>query len=122
MSVPRFRSVGSVTLNVTRQTQGSYSNTSFDYTAGTTSTLTIKANVQPATKYQTLQLPEADRTKASIAIWTVSELRVQREGTGGNGADLISWNGEVWEVMQVERWQMGVLDHYHAIAVRRERT
>ena len=67
-------------------------------------------------------LPEADRSKECIKIYTTSELLQRKEGASPNEGDLISWDGKLFEVMKVVHYQMGILDHYRAVAMRKEIT
>ena len=110
---------GSVQLDLTRSAPGSYVNGK--WVEGTTSVVTIKANVQPVIKSTDLSmLPEGDRAKAALEIYSPDEIRMLKEGTNGYIADRFTWNGEEYEVMKAVRWQMGHLDHVHAIAKRVE--
>lgn len=110
---------GSVQLTLTRSTAGSY--VSGKYVAGTTSTVVIKANVQPVIKSTDLSmLPEGDRAKAALEIYSPNEIRMLKEGAASQQADKFQWNGEWYEVMKAVRWQMGRLDHYVALAKRVE--
>lgn len=110
---------GSVQLNLTRTSPGGYVNGK--YVEGTTSVVTIKANVQPIVKSTDLSmLPEGDRAKAALEIYSPDEIRMLKEGANGYIADRFVWNDEEFEVMKAVRWQMQHLDHFHAIAKRVE--
>lgn len=83
----------------------------------------ILANVQPVLKSTATQmLEQIDRSKAVLELYSKDEIRMRREGSGGWNADRFTWNGELFEVMKVVHWNMGVLDHYHAVAMRVELT
>jgi hypothetical protein len=120
MLTPRFLSVGSVTVTVKRKTAGSYVNSRWQ--DGTESTLTIKANVQPNLSGRDVRtLPEGDRSKKTIKLYTVSDLKVAEQGELLEG-DKVQWNSEWYEVRATFPYQMGVLNHTKAICVREETT
>ncbi len=81
-----------------------------------TSVVTIKANIQPFSDSQTLMLDAAERTKEWIWVFAESEIRKMEEGAGGYDADTFTWQGKLYEVMQVKPYKMGVLDHWEAKA------
>ena len=61
----------------------------------------IIACIQPLTSDELERLPEADRNRESLAVWSRSMLC----GTGPNHApDLIIWQGKTYEVTGVEKW------------------
>jgi len=110
---------GSVQLPITRSTAGSYINGK--YVAGTTSVVTIKASVQPVMRSTNLSmLSEGDKALAALEIFSPDEIRMVKEGDAAQEADKFQWNDEWYEVMKVVRWQMGIIDHFHAIAKRVE--
>lgn len=107
---------GGTTLTVTRGASGTY--TAGRLTPGETTTLTIAANVQPASGRDLLRLPEGLRTRETIAIWTAAELRTADEDAG-TPADRVAYGGATYQVENVEGW--GVLGGYRkAIAAKVE--
>lgn len=83
----------------------------------------IKANVQPVLKSTDVRmLPEGDRSKAALMVFSNAEIRMQREGPGGWMADTFFWEGVEYEVMKSISYKMGVLDHYEAACMRKELT
>lgn len=114
MSVPRFNAVGKTKLTILRGSQGKYVNG--EWTSGDVEEINILANVQPASYKETMILAEADRTRETIKIFSCSEIRGMREGTNGWDADTFVWNGDVYEIMKVKRYQMGVLDSWQCLA------
>lgn len=70
---------------------------------GATSTHSITANVQPATGRDLLRLPEGQRTREHIAIWTDGDLRTANEHAG-TPADVVTWKGRTYEVQLIEPW------------------
>lgn len=115
-TVPPFFLTRHVFIDVIRIGEGRYEN--YRWVEGEEEVLNIKANVQPA-KFKDLQmLPESERTKEYIKVFTVDPLRTIKEGKDGHGADIILWNGNRYRVVQVKNYEMGVLDHYKAICAR----
>lgn len=84
----------------------------------------VVCNVQPVLKSSdTILLPEADRSKACLKVYTKGDqLRALREGDAGWAADRFEWQGDLYEVMKVINYAMGVLNHYKAICMRVELT
>lgn len=81
--------------------------------------ITIQANVQPLRFQEILQLPESDRTKEWLKIYTADTLITAEESDiDGHEADRIEWEGNIYKVMSQRHFRMGVLDHDHALAVR----
>lgn len=112
---------GQAVVEVTRTVGGSF--VKGVWQKGTPTTLHIKANVQPLLKgADLLILPEGDRTKELIKVYTTSPLLQRKEGSTPNEGDLIAWDGKVYEVLKVIAYKMGLLDHYKAICVRKELT
>lgn len=122
MLSPPFLATGKKCITVYRQGAGSY--VDGRWVAGTTSSFTIDANVQPGLKYNDTQmLAEGERSRKSLRVYTSTLLRGIKEGTSGNDCDYFTWtDGEVYEVRYITNYEMGVLDHYKAICLRRERT
>lgn len=59
--------------------------------------------VQPAMARELERLPEADRVKSTIAVFTVAPLRVGDEAQGIS-ADGIVWRGDTYTIAAVEDW------------------
>lgn len=106
-----------VDLVITRSIgKGDYSDVTGKYVEAQTKEVEIKANIQPMKASQTLLLPESDRTKEWLNVWSQSEIRKMQEGDGGWDADTFIYNKKKYKVMGVSTYQMGVLDHYQAKA------
>lgn len=60
--------------------------------------------VQPATPRELERLPEADRVKSTIVVFTDCPLLVG-DDTSDRVADGIRWRGELYTVTAVENWQ-----------------
>jgi len=104
-------------MTALRSAAGVY--TSGKWVPGAESTIDLVGSAQPATPNELLQLPEGDRTRATIAVWTNTALYTANEGTA-TPPDRIVWAGEQWEVQKVNQWDLG-LAHCHVLATRVER-
>jgi hypothetical protein len=91
---------------------------------GAETTVQVVCNVQPVLKStDTTSLPEADRSRATLKVYTKGDsLRQRKEGVNGNAADRFYWKGELYEVMKVIDYEMGILNHYKALCARVELT
>jgi type 1 glutamine amidotransferase len=90
------------------------------WVAGASTAETIRASVQPAGPRDLLHLPEGDRTKAAVKIYTDGDL------SEGNEAlqtlpQLLTWNSEQWQIQKVWRHALGI-GHHKGLAMRLERT
>ena len=119
MSIPSFMGVGRRMFFVHRKTQGQYINGR--WTEGDTVLLEADGHMQEATLSDTLILPEGDRTKKAIKIFTTTQLHELDEGEDGHAADLVEYEGELYEVMKARNFKTGVLNHCQALAVRKAR-
>lgn len=71
---------------------------------GPSSTLPIVAGVQPASGRDLQRLPEGRRSTATLVLYTVTPLLVGNAGAA-NEADVVTIDGEEWEVQHVEHWR-----------------
>jgi hypothetical protein len=85
--------------------------------------ITMQANIQPILKStDTMLMPEGDRSKEMVKVYTTEALIQRTEGVSPTQGDTFVFDGKTWEVMRVVGYKMGVLNHYKAICVRRELT
>jgi hypothetical protein len=96
---------------VTRRATGAYA--SGIWVDGATSTITIRAHVQPVTGRDLKTLPEGQRTEDARIVYTTTELKA----TAG-GPDSIAIGGEAYEVIKVETWSGLGGTHYRAVVAR----
>lgn len=122
MLYPPLLSTGRVTLDITRRDKQTLDRGR--PVPGAETTVQVVCNVQPVLKSSdTLMLPEADRSKACLKVYTKGDtLRSMKEGPNGYAADRFIWQGDLYEVMKVINYAMGVLNHYKAICMRVELT
>lgn len=120
MSVAQFSLVKKVPVTIYRHSQGSY--VDGDWVEGAEQQVVIQANVHPFSDYQVMMLPESDRTKSWMWLFTADVVRQKKEGLGGYGADRFLWDGDMYEVMKTQKFSMGVRDHFEAKCARVELT
>lgn len=119
---PPLLLVGHVTLDIIQTSSSTYNLGRL--VPGVSTTVQLVANVQPVQKStDTMLLPEADRSRAVIKVYTRGDtLRQLKEGPNGWAADRFMWDGDLYEVMKVIDYKMGVLNHYKALCQRVELT
>lgn len=102
------------TLSVSRYPAGAY--VDGQWTAGTPTTLTVIAVVQPMTARERLLLPESVRSRAAVKLYTDAAMTPADETTQRTG-DRFSWDGRTWEVFETAHQAAGTLAHYKSGAV-----
>ena len=118
---PPFLYTGRTTLTVTRAGTGSRVNGR--YVPGTPTTVEVVANVQPYQRRSgEVSIPEGDRDRSLLKIFAREPLRAVVEGNPSSVADTFTWNGETYEVIQVQYWGMGMMNHWECLAIKKERT
>ena len=103
-----------------RYTQGSYVNG--EWVQAVPVEIEIEANLQPAKWNEVLQMPESDRSFKWCKLFTESLVRSKKEGTEGYDADRFYWQDDLYEVRKTKQYDMGVINHFEAMAVRVELT
>jgi hypothetical protein len=109
------------TVAVTRYAAGAHSATTGDWVEGSTSALSITANVQPMPPERMQLLEEGKRGTAGIILFTDTELRTVSEDDQTSG-DRITWKGDEWEVVSIDDFSEGMSlpeNHYEILAVRK---
>ena len=120
MLVAPLAKVGKVSVLVLRDSGAGGGWVDGEYIESPKTTVTIVANIQPAlTNNMMRTLPEGERTKQAIAIYSRQELFMAEEGIATpRKADVVSWDGKQWEVHYSMTYKMGILNHCEAIALR----
>jgi hypothetical protein len=85
--------------------------------AGSTSTFSITASVQPVTGRELQTLPEAQHGREVRVVFTTAELRTRQ---AGNAPDTIEIDGETWAVERQEGWNAFGGYHSRAFITRME--
>lgn len=87
----------------------------------TEATFSIQASIQPLKEEEAEQFSVAGvRTDRMLKAYTTALLRTANEATQ-NPADEVVVDGERCVVVQVKRYDDGILDHYRCVLARRER-
>lgn len=120
MSIAQFSLVKKTPVSILRRAEGSY--VDGEWVEGSETTVPILANVHPFSDYQVMMLPESDRTKSWLWLFTADLVRQKREGTGGYGGDRFVWEGDLYEIMKVQTYSMTVQDHRECKCARIELT
>lgn len=116
-SIPTFQLTNKVPVKATRVSAGAW--VGGRWVEGEGKEIIINGNVQPLRFHEILQLPESDRTKEWIKIYSAEEMYTEQESAeDGRSADIIHWQGKDFKVMQCRHYSMGILDHYAALAAR----
>ena len=84
---------------------------------GLVTLINIEANVQPMRGHELLVLPEVDRTKDSIKVYSVEHIDTV-EDVKQEQADVVIWNGKRYKAIKSVQYQMGILNHTKTICVR----
>lgn len=108
---------------VLRVTGGHYNDRGI-WEPGTTKELKVYASVQPlnaneASEYAKL-LGEGISQFNAVKIYAGTPLRTAKQelpdGTHGEEADILLWQGKKWRVVYTESWQSGIISHYRMVA------
>ncbi len=122
-TLPSYNLTGRVELQIRRKTEDSdgYWSGGVYHSTSVETLIDIEANIQPSKYSDVMKLREGFRTRKSVTLYTNTLVRIMREGDDGYLADEFTWKGDDYEIMYVQDWtEMGVLEHYKAIGVRKE--
>jgi hypothetical protein len=75
------------------------------------------ASIQRLTPNEMLALPEGQRTSEWIKIYTTTKLEKTIEENKTKG-DIVSYDGDEFEVIKIEDWTRSPIPHYKVHAVR----
>jgi hypothetical protein len=90
------------TLNVTRASAApTYVHGKLVPAASTT--FPTAAHVQPSGGRDVLRLPEGQRSREVITVWSAADLVAAAEG--GPKGDRFTWNGNTYEVQVIKAWR-----------------
>lgn len=114
-SSPKFLLTRKEIIPVLRSMSGAY--VDGIWVPGEIVEITIEGNAQPMRGSELLALPESDRSKESIKVYTASTLNTVEE-VGATVADVVVWSGKKYKVMRAYTYTMGILDHTKAVCYR----
>jgi len=118
MSIAQFSLVRKVPVTLLRRSQDVYDDNTGKVVKGVEEQVVIQANVHPFSDYQVSILPESDRTRSWLWVFTSDLIRSKKEGLDGYGPDIFEWDGDMYEVMKTQNFKMGVQDHREAKAAK----
>lgn len=101
-AIGTVRRLSTNTYVVTRSNPGSY-DVNGRAVAGSTTTLTIYASIQPLGGGELEYLPEGLRTDQVVAVWTDTRLQTTSVANA-TAADVIQYGTDTYEVKTVEDW------------------
>ena len=114
-TVPQFLLTHKTPVTVLRASEGAW--VKGKWVPGTVQTVIVEANVQPLKGSELTALPESDRTKESIKVYSVETLKTLEE-VSQEEADIVVWEGKKFRAIKAMTYKMGVLDHTKTICVR----
>ena len=120
MTIAQFSLVKKAPVTILRHAEGSY--VDGEWVEGVETSVVIQANVHPFSDYQVSIMPESDRTKSWLWLFTADLVRQKKEGTDGYGGDRFLWEGDLYEIMKVQTYTMTVRDHRECKCARVELT
>jgi len=89
------------------------------YTKGATTEISIEGSVQPVNGEDLLNLPEAQRSKGVLKIFT--DVKLYTVSTKNNFmADILEYKGDKYEVQEVKDYSDYFFSHYRAILTKVE--
>lgn len=115
--------LGVTTITRRRYSAGSRASTGY-WVEGSSTDSSIVASVQPASGEELQVLPEGERTKRAIRVYTATELRTTDPQAGTSSDELVisglvGIDDGTYQVQHVEPYY-ALLAHHKAIAVRRQ--
>lgn len=114
-TLPTFLLTKKLPITILRALPGAWVNGR--WVAGSVVSVEIEANVQPMRGHELVVLPESDRTKESIKVYSVETLKTLEE-VSQEEADVVVWEGKKFRATKTMTYKMGVLDHTKTICVR----
>jgi hypothetical protein len=97
-------SLGSGTYSVTRAAPGNFGTVEDGrYSAAPTTTLQVKASIQPVSEKDLQRLPEGERSINRIVVFTATALQTS-QAPDGPPADIITWNGKQYQIEDSDTW------------------
>ena len=108
-------------LTITRYLNDGYYKRGGEWVAGTTSSFTIQASVQPYQKSeQQIVLPEGVTENDARLVMTKSQLQTASE-YNNNNADTTVIEGLVYEAFSVKNWTLYNTSHNECVFIRKDK-
>lgn len=109
-------------ITITRPPTGSYVNGEF-IQSGAPTTFTALVSIQPLTLQEMLALPEGQRTRQHVHVYSDIRLQPTIDNTGQKGDRFTNYDGRIFEVRADGTWDFPNqtrLPHFECIAVQVE--
>lgn len=81
--------------------------------------VSFRASIQPLSGRDRLLLPEGDRDRDFIRIYTDTQLTMESQAARTLG-DLVSYGGRTWQVTESNDWNLNDYAHFKFVAVALE--
>lgn len=114
-----MQATGRITLTLKRPTGSGGSYVNGVWVENSAAEVPIDANVQPVGYKETMMMDAADHSKKMVKVYSDSPIFSEEENE--NGPDEFEWEGDTFRVMKVLNYSMGILNHYKAIGVMKEK-
>ena len=77
----------------------------------------VICSIQPIKGRELMNLPEAQRTKEGVKLYTNIEL-FTADDVNNKKADRFEYNNQEWEIQKVERWVNTDIEYFKSLAVK----
>lgn len=120
MSVAEFICIPGQVITRTRRAASEY-NSAGTWVAGAPTDTAVEGVVHPATSTKSLSdsmIRELDnnRGRKTVIVYSVPDTWQTDDESTGTQADIMTYLGERYEILMVDEWRSGVLDHDKALA------
>lgn len=103
-----------ITIPVTRLSGPTTWSNGRPVSAGANADFNISCSIQPLRARDKEMLPEGYRNSEAFNLFTGTKLNTVED----RNPDKVTWQGEVFEVLSVERWTNEIISHYKAVIVK----
>ena len=123
MSVATFDCIPGITITRVRKAASEY-DTAGDWVAGAPTSDPVEGVVHPATSGnrslsdQMIREIDNNRNRKMVVVYSVPATWQPEDEEAGQQADIMIYNGDRYEIMMIDDWDSGVLDHQKALAAR----
>lgn len=76
----------------------------------------FRASIQPLSGRDRLLLPEGDRNRNFVRIYTDTQLTMESQ-VGKTLGDIVTYAGKTWQVQETDDWNLNAYKHFKFIAV-----
>jgi hypothetical protein len=106
-----------IPISIIRQNAaGAYDPNTGKYQTPTTTTIPIRASVQPLGDREVQMMPQGEWEKEYIKIYSDQQL-VSSEEAGLEPADVVQYNGKSYKVLKSRDYSKTIIPHFRSVAV-----